>query len=269
MMKEQHTRRLMLVPLLLGLSIAQAQESTMQGGSPPENARDPHAYSDGYGFGDVPRPRFGDEKNFYSVLADRLERVESGDNVSGFYDVEAWFGRDYDRAVLKAEGSYDSNKIKDASTELLWGHAVASYWDTQLGVRYDSGSGPDRKWLAFGVQGLAPYWFEIDATAYLGEEGRTAANFQAVYDLLLTQKLILQPRVEADWYGKRDAQRDLGKGLSEARTGLRLRYEIRREFAPYVGVEWMQKFGATKDFARAAGEQSSEARFVAGVRFWF
>lgn len=243
--------------------------AAMQGRSEPENARDPHAYSDGYDFGDVPRPRLADEKSFYSVLVDRLERVKSSDNVSGFYDLEAWYGRDYDRAVLKAEGSVDSNTLEDASTELLWGHALATYWDTQLGARYDSGSGPNRKWLAFGVQGLAPYWFEVDATAYIGEGGRTAANFEGVYELLLTQKLILQPRIEADWYGKRDARRDLGDGLSEINTGLRLRYEIRREFAPYLGVEWARKFGDSKDFARAAGEQSSEARFVAGLRFWF
>ena len=241
----------------------------MQGGSPSADARDPHAYSDGYDFGKVPRPRFADEHNFYAVLLDRLEGVRTSDNTSGFYDLQAWYGRDYDRAVLKAEGTVDSNKLEEASTELLWGHAVATYWDTQLGVRYDSGDGPDRTWMAFGVQGLAPYWFEVDATAYVGDGGRTAANLEVVYDLLLTQKLILQPRIEADWYGKRDARRGLGSGLSEVKTGLRLRYEIRREFAPYLGVEWARKFGDTKDFAQASGQESSEAKFVAGLRFWF
>jgi copper resistance protein B len=171
--------------------------------------------------------------------------------------------------VLKAEGTVDSNKLEEASTELLWGHSVATYWDTQLGVRYDSGDGPDRTWLAFGVQGLAPYWFEVDATAYVGEGGRTAANLETTYDLLLTQKLILQPRIEADWYGKRDTRLGLGRGISEVKAGLRLRYEIRREFAPYLGVEWARKYGDTKDFAQAAGQEASETRFVAGLRFWF
>ena len=268
-MLEKQSTCLIAVALVLGLSVAQAQEAAMQGGSPPENARDPHAYSEGYGFGDVPRPRFADEKNFYSVLMDRLETVRTSDNTAGFYDLQAWYGRDYDRAILKAEGVIDSNNLEEASTELLWGHSVATYWDTQLGVRYDSGDGPDRKWLAFGVQGLAPYWFEVDATAYVGEGGRTAANLETTYDLLLTQKLILQPRIEADWYGKRDSRLGLGSGLSEVKAGLRLRYEVRRELAPYLGVEWARKYGDTRDFVQAAGQEASEARVVAGLRFWF
>ncbi|MBT8128902.1 MAG: copper resistance protein B, partial [Gammaproteobacteria bacterium] len=128
---------------------------------------------------------------------------------------------------------------------------------------------PDRAWLAFGVQGLAPYWFELDAAAYIGEAGRTAFTLEAEYELLLTQKLILQPRIETNWYGKRDAARGLGDGLSDLSAGLRLRYEIRREFAPYLGVEWARKFGETEDFARAAGLDPDETRFVAGLRFWF
>ncbi|TCK18024.1 copper resistance protein B [Thiogranum longum] len=267
---------LMTAVLVFGLPGVQAQVSTpqvktplMQGGSPPADARDPYAYSDGYDFGDVPRPRFADEKNFYLVLMDRLETVRTSDITSGFYDLQAWYGRDYDRAVLKAEGTVDSNRLEDASTELLWGHAVATYWDTQLGIRYDSGDGTDRRWLAFGVQGLAPYWFEVDATAYVGEGGRTAANLETTYDLLLTQKLILQPRIEADWYGKRDTRRGLGSGVSEVKAGLRLRYEVRRELAPYVGLEWARKYGDTKDFSQSAGQEASEARLVAGLRFWF
>jgi copper resistance protein B len=268
MMNKQATC-LIAVLLASGLSTTWAQGPAMQGGSPPEDARDPHAYSDGFDFGDIPRPRFADEHSFYLVLLDRLETARSSGNTSGFYDLQAWYGRDYDRAVLKAEGTLDSNEIEEASTELLWGHAVATYWDTQLGVRYDSGDGPDRGWLAFGVQGLAPYWFEVDATVYVGEGGRTAANLETTYDLLLTQKLILQPRIEADWYGRRDSRRGLGSGISEVKGGLRLRYEIRREFAPYLGLEWARKYGDTKDFAQSAGQEASEARLVAGLRLWF
>ena len=137
------------------------------------------------------------------------------------------------------------------------------------GLRYDSGIAPDRKWLAVGVQGLAPYWFEVDAAAYIGEQGRTALRLSAEYELLLTQKLVLQPRVEANFYGQRDAARELGAGLSSLITGVRLRYEIRREFAPYVGVEWGGKFGGTADYARATGVRAHETRVVAGVRFWY
>lgn len=241
---------------------------SMQGGSPPPDARDPHAYAEGYDFGPY-KLRLADTYSLGALLVDRLEAVRSDGNTSTAYDLQAWYGRTYDRAVLKAEGDYDNGEFEEAQTELLWGHAIAAFWDTQLGVRYDSGEGPDRTWLAFGVQGLAPYWFEIDATGYIGEKGRTALNLEAEYELLLTQKWILQPRIEAAFYGKDDAERGIGSGLAEASAGLRLRYEIRREFAPYVGVEWVGKFGGTKDLARAAGDDTSETRWVAGLRFWF
>ncbi len=241
-----------------------------QGGSAPSNARDPHAYSGGYDFGKTPRTlRLADEKNFASLLMDRLETVVTNNNTLATYDLQAWYGRDYDRVVLKAEGDYDNGALQEAQTELLWGHAVVSFWDAQLGVRYDSGDGPNRTWLAFGLQGLAPYWFELDITAYVGDEGRTAMSLEAEYELLLTQQLILQPRVEIDWYGKDDAGRDIGSGFSKASVGVRLRYEFRREIAPYIGIEWAGKFGDTKKLAEAAGEDSSETRFVAGLRFWF
>lgn len=241
-----------------------------QGGSAPANARDPHAYSGGYDFGKTPRLlRLADEKNFASLLVDRLETVVTNGNTLATYDLQAWYGRDYDRIVLKAEGDYDNGTLEEAQTELLWGHAVASFWDAQLGVRYDSGDGPNRTWLALGVQGLAPYWFELDITAYVADEGRTALSLEAEYELLLTQKLILQPRVEMDWYGKDDAERGIGSGFSKASAGIRLRYEFRREIAPYIGFEWAGVFGDTKNYAKAAGQDSSETRFVAGLRFWF
>ncbi len=242
---------------------------SMQGGSAPPDARDPHAYSGGYAFGPDRELRMGDEQYFYSILFDRLEAARTRDRTTGQYDLLARFGRDYDRAVLKAEGEVYDGRLEEARTELLWGHAVAAYWDMQLGVRYDSGAGPNRSWLAFGVQGLAPYWFEIDATAYVGDEGRTALRLEAEYELLLTQKLVLQPHMEVNLYGKRDAERGLGSGLSDLTAGVRLRYEIRREFAPYIGIERSNKYGGSADFARAGGQRTAESRIVAGVRFWF
>jgi len=241
----------------------------MQGGSAPPDARDPNAYSDGYDFGPMPRAHMDHEHSFGTLLVDRFETVSTRDNSSAAYDLQAWYGRTYDRAVLKAEGERDGGELQHARTELLWGHAAAAYWDTQLGVRYDGGAEPSRRWLAFGVQGLAPYWFELDAAAYVGVQGRTALRFAAEYELLLTQKLILQPRLEANAYGKRDAERRLGAGLSDLAAGVRLRYEIRREFAPYVGIERTGKFGTTADDARAAGEDTHDTRLVAGLRFWF
>ena len=248
----------------------------MQGGAAPPDARDPHAYSGGYvrGAGKYALPggqtlKMGDEHNFGVLLVDRLERVDLREGNSIAYDAQAWFGRTYDRLVLKAEGEVSSGRLEDANTELLWGHAVAAYWDTQIGLRHDSGEGPNRTWLALGIQGLAPYWFEVDATVYAGESGRTALNLEVEYELLLTQRLVLQPRIETDFYGKDDPARGIGNGWSSSAVGLRLRYEFRREFAPYLGVEWVRKHGETADIARASDEVVSETRWVAGVRFWF
>jgi len=241
----------------------------VQGGSPPPDARDPHAYSGGYDFRPTPRLRLADEHSLGALWIDRFEMVRSSDNTSVAYDLQGWYGRDYDRAVIKAEGDYDNGKLESSNTELLWSHAVSGYWDAQLGARYESGTGPNRGWLAVGMQGLAPYWFELDITAYVGDSGRTAVGLEAVYELLFTQKLILQPRLEAMAYGKSDDARGLGSGLSDMALGLRLRYEIRREFAPYVGVEWAGTFGGTADNVRSEGQDSNETRVVAGVRFWF
>jgi copper resistance protein B len=248
----------------------------MQGGPAPADARDPHVYSNGLTLESgpyvLPGPRqlrLSDEHAFGSVLLDRLERVDTKDGNATAYDAQAWFGSTYDRLVLKAEGDVAKGKLEEARTEVLWGHAIASYWDTQLGVRQDSGTGPDRTWLAFGIQGLAPYWFDVDATAYVGSSGRTALRLSGEYELLLTQRLILQPRMEVNLYGQRDEARGLGSGLADAAAGLRLRYEFSRQFAPYVGVEWAGKFGQTADFARAEGQRTRETRYVAGVRLWF
>jgi copper resistance protein B len=251
-------------------------DMNMQGGSAPADARDPHAYSGGYTLDSGkyalagPRQlRLADEHSFGTLLVDRLERVDTRDATSTAFDAQAWFGRDYDRLVVKAEGDYANGRLEEARTELLWGHAIASYWDAQLGLRYDTGEGPDRSWLAFGIQGLAPYWFELDATAYVGNEGRSALRVEAEYELPITQRLVLQPRGEINVYGKKDEANGMGSGLTDATFGLRLRYEVSRQFAPYIGVEWNNKFGQTADLARAEGASTRETRWVAGLRFWF
>lgn len=247
----------------------------MQGGNAPTDARDPHAYSDGYTLTEGPYAQPGprqlklaDEHAFWSVLGDRLEYRE--DSESTVYDVQTWYGTTYDRFVIKAEGDIAGGTLKESSTELLWGHALNAYFDIQLGGRlnqYDEGK--NRQWLAFGVQGLAPYWFELDVTGYLGDNGRTALSAEAEYELLLTQRLILQPRAELSVYGKEDPDNGLGQGLSDIALGLRLRYEFSRQFAPYIGVEWTSTYGDTADYRRATGEDTSGTQLVAGLRFWF
>ena len=143
--------------------------------------------------------------------------------------------------------------------------------DTLVGVAHLAAARSAGRIVSAGreIQGLAPYWFEVGATAYLGGNGRTALRLGAEYDVLLTQKLILQPRAEFSLYGKDDVAREIGSGLSNGVIGLRLRYEINRHLAPYIGVERSSKFGQTADLARAGGERTAETRWVAGVRFWF
>lgn len=253
-----------------GAAMPDMNRDTLDGGTAtPPGTRDPYAYSDGYDFGPLPRMHMGDQHNFGLFLADRFEQVRTGGKNFTSYDVLAWYGRDFNRLWFKSEGELGSDRLQNARSELLWGHAVTPFWDAQLGARHDGGAGPERAWLALGFQGLAPYWFDVEATAYVGDAGRTALRVKAEYELLFTQKLILQPRVEAEAYGKDDAGSGAGAGLSGLTAGLRLRYEIRREFAPYVGLEWAGVYGGSADYARAAGRPVDEGRVVAGVRFWF
>ncbi|PKO83988.1 MAG: copper resistance protein CopB [Betaproteobacteria bacterium HGW-Betaproteobacteria-11] len=236
--------------------------------TPSAEARDPHAEAAGYGFSGGAHPHAGHPA--YSVLrVDRFEHAFMPGDDATLYDLHGRYGGSFDRAVLKAEGEIARGKVRAARTELLWSHAVSPFWDTQLGVRHDGGVGPDRGWLALGVEGLAPYWFDVEVTAYLGPAGRTALRLAASYELLLTQRLILQPRVEADFHGKRDSALDHGSGLTDAVAGLRLRYEFNRQFAPYLGVERGGKVGNSADLAQAAGERAMTTRWVAGLKFWF
>lgn len=254
---------------------SQDDEMNMQGGSAPDDARDPHAYSDGYTLTEGPYAQAGprqlkmaDEHAFWAVLGDRLE-YNTGSK-STVYDLSGWYGTTYDRFVVKAEGDIANGRLEESQTDLLWGHAVSAYFDSQLGVRFDQyDEGKNREWLALGMQGLAPYWFELDMTAYLGSNGRTAFTIEAEYELLFTQKLILQPRVEMSLHGKNDPDNGVGQGLSDISAGLRLRYEFTRQFAPYFGVEWSGAYGNTADYRRTAGEQAKDTQFVAGLRFWF
>jgi copper resistance protein B len=257
----------------LSVSPASAQETdrgAMQGGSAPPDARDPHEYSEGVEFTlGTARPMLADREPIGSILLDNFEisRVD-GDTIVP-YDLEAWFGRTYDRAVLKADGNLESGDLAEARTELLWGHAIAPFWDSQLGVRYDSGEGPNRTWIAAGIEGLAPYRFDLEATAYVGESSRTALRVDASYDMLLTQRLVLEPRLEANFYGKDDLERGIGSGLADVTLALRLRYELKRELAPYIGVERVNEHGGTEDLTRSAGGDPSDSRVMMGLKFWF
>jgi copper resistance protein B len=203
------------------------------------------------------------------VMLDQLEIEGDSGHTAIAWDAQAWYGSDYDKVWLKSEGSPNPSDNTDSRNELLWDHVIARWWSVQTGVRYDVGQGPARAWAAAGIQGLAPYWFDVEATLYAGDAGRTAARFRAEHDFLLTQRLIVQPELEFDLYGKADPARQIGSGLSDSELGLRIRYEIRREIAPYAGVVWRRDYGSTADFARASGFGPNAAEWVVGLRVWF
>ena len=240
----------------------------MQGGRASTDARSGD-YSDGIAASPAHQLHMHGGAPAGMLLVDQLEAFHGREGNGQSWEAEGWYGSDADKLWLRSEGERSGGRLEDGEFEALWNHAVAAFWSTQLGVRHDFGAGPQREWVAFGLQGLAPYWFEVEATAYVGPSGRTAARLRAHYELLFTQRLVLQPEFEMNVHGRSDPARRTGSGLADAKLGLRLRYEIRREFAPYIGVVWTRRFGATADFARADHHAAHDRQWVAGVRIWF
>lgn len=226
-------------------------------------------YSDGFTHGDMPGMDMPDKQSLAMLRVDQLETFHGAHASGQSWHVQGWYGNDLDKLWLRSEGERRDGRFGEAEVELQWSHAIAPFWDARLGVREDFGDGPARHWAALGVQGLAPYWFELEVTAYAGPSGRTAARLRVEYELRFTRRLILQPELELNLYSRNDAATHVGRGLSDTRFGLRLRYEVRRDFAPYLGVAWIRRHGASADFARQAGEAVSQRQFVAGLRFWF
>ena len=203
------------------------------------------------------------------VLVERLEWQSSDEGSGVGLHAVAWIGRDRNRLWLRGEGGSDDGDTDEAQAHILWGRQVTRWWDIVAGIRQDMEPGDAQTWAAVGVQGLAPYWFDIQATAYVGAAGRAQFRVDTDYELLLTNRWILQPRFEVQFAGKADPDRQTGAGLMTTDAGLRLRYEIRRELAPYAGVMWRNKWQGTADLAEDAGESTGGARFVAGLRFWW
>jgi len=202
----------------------------------------------------------------------RFNRFEAWDADPGSgqaWEGRAWIGGDVQRLWLRSEGEREHGRTASADLEVLYGRGIGSWWDLLAGVRHDFNPGPSRNWAAIGVQGLAPYKFEVAATAYLGDGGHTALRAEVEYELLLGNRLVLQPLVEVELYGRDDPQRGTGSGLATAEAGLRLRYEVTRRFAPYLGVARERAFGGTADHRRLAGDPVDDTRWVAGVRWWF
>lgn len=234
----------------------------------PRDARSAD-YSDGIGYGPMTGMDMRDNAAFGMLTIDQLEAFHGSDANGQAWEAEGWYGNDVDKLWLRTEGERSGGKLEDGDLEAFWNRAATAFWSTQIGARHDFGEGPSRTWAAIGVQGLAPYGFELEATAYVGASGRTAARLRAEYELLLTQRLVLQPDAEINLYGRDDPARRIGSGLSDVQFGLRLRYEIRREFAPYIGLDWTRRVGATADFARMDVQPVLDRRIMAGMRIWF
>ena len=210
-----------------------------------------------------------DDPLLFKLMIDKLEwRAAEGENPL-VWEADAWVGKDLNKLWFKTEGEYRDGETEAAYVEALYSRAVSPYWDLQVGWRHDARPRPNRDWFAVGFKGLAPYWFEVDATLYGGGNQSAFARLEAEYEILLTQRLILSPEIEANIFAREDERRGIGSGLSDTELGLRLRYEIRREFAPYIGINWEKKYGDTGDFAKEEGEGTSDLQFLVGVRAWF
>lgn len=217
-----------------------------------------------------PEPMMG-HKTFGKILIDQLE-LGFGDNADDYsWEADAWYGDDYDKIWFKTEGEgLQDGGLETAEVQVLYSRLIVPFFDIQAGLRYDIVPDEDNRTFAvLGVQGLAPYWFETDTALFVSEDGDVSFRGEFEYELLFTQRLILTPRIEFTLAAQDVPEYGIGSGLTSTGIGLRLRYEIRREFAPYIGVRYEQLYGETRDFAEAAGEDASRAVFIVGVRAWF
>ncbi|HRJ00470.1 MAG TPA: copper resistance protein B [Hyphomonas sp.] len=207
----------------------------------------------------------------YMILADRFEYQSGEGSPALLLEGQGWWGTDENRLWIKSEIDYDldAGNFEEAELQALWSRPIARYFDVQAGLRHDFEPGPARTYAVAGIQGLAPYWFEVDGAVFLSEEGDLSARFEAEYEFLLTQRLVLQPRTELNFALQDVPELETGAGLSTAEAGLRLRYEIDRQFAPYVGVNWKTSVGETADYVRARGDDTESLSFVTGIRLWF
>jgi copper resistance protein B len=202
------------------------------------------------------------------VLVDRLEAFD-GDHSGQQWSARAWMGHDLDKLWVRTEGERTQGRTTASDVEVLYGRAVAPWWDVLVGLRHDFKPGAAQDFLALGVTGMAPYKIEVQATAFAGQGGQFGTRLEFEYEALLTNRLILQPLIEVEAWGHDDPQRGIGSGLSQVEAGLRLRYEVTRQFAPYVGLVREWRFGGTADQLRAEGEPANDTRVVAGIRAWF
>ena len=207
---------------------------------------------------------------FSQLMLDRLE-YRMGKGADGYHwEGEGWIGGDINRFAFKTEGEGAfGGPLERAEVQALYSRAIDPWFNLEAGVRHDIRPDPRRTYAVVGIEGLAPYWFEVSAQAFLSNRGDAHLRLEGSYDQRISQRLILQPAAEINVAAQDVPELGIGSGVSDVELGLRLRYEFAREFAPYVGVNWERKLGDTARFARADGERASATSLVMGVRFWF
>ena len=273
----------------LALSVAQAEEmqmdtamdvgkvmqkNAMQGGDAPADARSSD-YSDGYEYRHMAGWEDTDEIVFGKLIADQLEyRSNNSGNNSLRWDVQGWRGTDYHKLWMKFEGDQEqSTKVGALELQTLYSHAVSAFWDIQAGIRFDQSYGAvasdQRIFAVVGFQGLAPYWFDLEPALFISDKGDVSARITGTYDLLFTQRLILQPRLEINAAFSDVPDAGVGKGINDIQLGMRLRYEMTRKFAPYIGVAQQKTLGTTANLVRTAGDAANNVSLIAGLRWWF
>lgn len=210
-------------------------------------------------------------QSLFFVDVDRFEyRAAQGSDDPVAWEARASFGSDVDRFALATEGERsDAANASRAEVEALYSRTVTDFFDVEVGARHDYSPDPERSFAVVRLVGLAPYWVHVDAAAFLSDEGEASARLKLQSEVRITQRLLLIPRIETNASAQDVAERRIGSGIDDVDAGFRLAYEVRRELAPYVGASWHRLFGDTADFARAAGEHTSELALIAGVRFWY
>jgi len=221
------------------------------------------------GHGDAMKHDHGDNPLLVYGAIDHLEALLDSDQEAYALEAQGWIGKDLDKFWLKTDLALSEGELEEAEVQALYSRALSSYWDLQAGVRHDDRPGPSRDWLVLGLQGLAPYWFDVDAALFVTSGGQTSARLQAEYELLITQQLVLSPQVSLTFYGQNDPLHATGAGLAEATAGVRLSYAFKREFAPYIGFNWRAHYGQTADYVRQQGEPVEHSETVVGLQAWF
>ena len=197
------------------------------------------------------------------LIMDKLEILNNDENTRA-WEGSFYIGYDIDKLYVYSDGEATSDGLEFSQNELVYSRAIAPFWDIQAGIAYDKYVNASRTWGEIAISGLAPYYFESRAALLLNSEGNVGLRLDLEYEALITQKLILTPSLEAELYTKDDPELQLGSGLSSLEVGLRLRYEIVREFAPYLGLTWDRNFGTAYDY-----NPLNETNLLVGVRFWF